>query len=111
MIPRDPAEQKRHLERIHASVLTVMLSRVGTIADALAEKNVGSERIENLGILAIEQGRKAAPTYMASRPTLSETDDWDRRQWEAVDEAEQVFSMFINHIIALRDGTEQEEEA
>ena len=34
--------EERTLERIEANVLTVMLTRLGSIADALAEKNIGS---------------------------------------------------------------------
>src|SRR5699024_11821063 len=55
--------EERTLERIEANVLTVMLTRLGSIADALAEKHIGSERVENLAILAVAQGRKPAPNY------------------------------------------------
>lgn len=111
MIPRDPAAQQRHLEKLIASVLTVMFTRLGSVADALAEKNVGSEKIENLAILAVEQGRKQAVNFKASRPTLAETDEWDERQEQAVDEAEAFFASTINQIIALRDGAQEQEEA
>lgn len=104
--------EERTLERIEANVLTVMLTRLGSIADALAEKNIGSERVENLAILAVEQGRKRAPNYFRVPPMLSPSQraEWQERQEAAVDEAEAKFAGIINHIVALRDGAEEEDE-
>lgn len=109
MIPRDAKTQRRHLERLEASVLTEMLVHVGQCQSALAEKGLGSGKVENLALLAVEHGRTKAPSFMASRPSLSEADEWDARQWDAVDEAEAKFAGVINHIVALRDGAEEEE--
>lgn len=109
MIPRDAKAQRRHLERLEASVLTEMLIHLGQAQHVLAKEGMGSRNIENLAILAVEHGRTKAPSFMASRPSLSETDEWDKRQWDAVDEAEAKFAGVINHIVALRDGAEEEE--
>lgn len=109
MIPRDAKTQQRHLERLEASVLTEMLVRLGQAQLTLQKEGLGSAKVENLAILAVEAGRAKAPSFMASRPSLSEADEWDKRQWDAVDEAEAKFAGVINHIVALRDGAEEEE--
>ena len=91
-------------------MLTEMLVRLGQVQFALAKEGMGSNSIENLAILAVEHGRAKAPSFMASRPSLAETDEWDARQWAAVDEAEAKFAGVINHIVALRDGEAPAEE-
>lgn len=102
--------QKRHLEQLEATTLTATLTKLGSIADALAEKGVGSERIENLALIAIEHGHKAGRRGFATRPGLSTDDEWTMRQLDAVDEAEAKFAGIINYIVELRDGKAPKEE-
>lgn len=110
MIPRDSVAQGRHLQKVEASVLTEMLVRLGQVQAALQEKGVGSTRIENIAILAVEHGRTKAPEFMENRPSLSEVNEWDELQWDAVDEAEAKFAGVINYIVELRDGSVKEDE-
>lgn len=104
--------EKRKLEQLEASALTVMFTRLGSVADALAEKNVGSARIENLALIAVELGRKEAEGRFTSRVMASEAQqaEWRLLQESAVDEAEGKFAGIINHIVALRDGEAPAEE-
>lgn len=104
--------EKRKLERLEASTLTVMLTRLGSVADALAEKNVGSAQIENLALISVELGRKDAEAKFTSRVMASEADqaEWRLLQEEVVDEAEAKFAGIINYIVELRDGAAPQEE-
>lgn len=99
-----PDWEKRHLQELEAKTLTVMLSSIGTIADALAEKNVGSRNIENIALIAIEQAQNRAAELYTKSPGLGDQREWRERQAEAVDEAEAKFAGIINYIVELRDG-------
>lgn len=110
MSPNSEAVQQRQLERLQAKVITDMLSYVGQAGTVLSEKGLGSERIENLAILAVEYGERRAPEHMTTRPTLSVTDEWEERQAEAVVEATTFFATIINTVVSLRDGQPEPEE-
>lgn len=104
--------EKRKLEQLEAGALTIMLTRLGSVADALAEKNVGSAQIENLALISVELGRRDSEAKFTSRAIASEAEqaEWRLRQGEAVDEAEAKFAGIINYIVALRDGEAPAEE-
>ena len=102
--------EERQLQKLEANALTVMLTSLGTIADTLAEKSVGSERIENIAILAIEQAHIKIPERYTRSAGLGGQQEWRERQEAALEEAEAKFAGIINYIVALRDGEAPAEE-